>query len=147
MASQHRRQGRPPSIRPRASRLPLLLLLLLPRAALAFFPSRLWRLQPRAQPPPTAHQTRPTALKTAAATVPASFDSPRNGTEGGGCPFHGAAAGSNEAGGGGTSRPPAPYAPGPFRWPLVGNMVAALLYYKGIDKFDWAMMGTLLWLC
>lgn len=36
-----------------------------------------------------------------------------------------------------------PYAPGPFRWPLFGNMVSALLKYKGIDKFDWAMMGAL----
>lgn len=38
------------------------------------------------------------------------------------------------------SRPP--YAPGPIRWPLLGNMLSALVQYKGIDKFDAAMQGA-----
>lgn len=35
-----------------------------------------------------------------------------------------------------------PYAPGPIRWPLLGNMLSALVQYKGIDKFDAAMQGA-----
>jgi hypothetical protein len=91
------------------------------------------------------------ATTTAADAADAAFPvPPRNATEGGsgGCPFHASRGEAQSASAAQQQLQLPPYAPGPIRWPLVGNMLAAQFKYGGMDKFDAAMQGGCHgWLC